>query len=376
MKISKSQLEQIIKEEVGKVEAGGEKKAIDEFAKELGVAPLGYEYTSEELVKFVTDLLAPVEMEPTDLPLPGHEKYARTKKDHPLTTSGVGFALEKLIKSRRQKEPSKEIRDMLAKAHDQLLNIVSPTGRQAEFAQTARDATARRADQRTKFAQKHGYRRGRVTPFGPGSSFGHIGGPVSFGEMKISKSQLEQIIREETVLLLKEESKVQVDLGLSPNWKAGTDSEELTIVLSNHLRSLTSPGGDKWSQVKLAPEKLDAFRALIAQHIKKMDPKLTRHKEKIRELFFSILPHYGLGTEEFKSHGGHSDPVRPTRIRSKQNISREEAAHLARTAREITGPSDHDMWGDPTFGTASQKDSDKYAAKKAAKKAAHARRQR
>jgi len=174
--------------------------------------------------------------------------------------------------------------------------------------------------------------------------------------MKLTKSKLKQIIREELDVLLKEESKVQVDIGLPANWKAGADTGELITVLKNHLRGFSAAGGERWA-TKLAPEKLDAFRTLIKTHIRQMSKfgGSEREKEEVRELFFEILKLYGMDTEEFRPHSGHSDPTKMGRNAPKKDISREEASHLARQARQRSRKSERDMWGDMTYGKGPQR---------------------
>jgi len=141
--------------------AGG----IDEFAKEYGVAPLSHRFNDQELVDFTYRLLEATSAEvPTVEPFAGprHVKprpHGQTIKqggttlqrwektgdlggrqsgDHPLTTSGAGFALEKLIQERFRKSQDPEMRQQLQDARMALLNAVSPTGRAAGFAARAK----------------------------------------------------------------------------------------------------------------------------------------------------------------------------------------------------------------------------------------------
>ena len=197
MKITKSQLKQIIKEELEKTINEALTGGIDEFAVDMGVEPLPHDFTDQELVDFTYELLEaskahiegpigkhkahlPGPIAPSDLPEPSWKRgqtkkqTARMRSDiyqaaqrktnplvltghatwHPLTSataldrSGkevpVGMALEKLIQERFRKSEDPEMRKQLQDARMALLDAVSPSGRQARYAKSASERSALR----------------------------------------------------------------------------------------------------------------------------------------------------------------------------------------------------------------------------------------
>jgi hypothetical protein len=177
MKITKTQLKQIIKEELEKTINEALAGGIDEFAKDLGMKPLPHGFTDQQLVDFTYAVLEATESQapgmtpfsgPRHVPMKHGQthKQSREKYDkaglgqrqvewHPLTSttapdrSGeevpVGKALEKLIQKRHMKSPvDSEIRKQLWDARMALLNAVDPSGRLAQRAQRAAERSASR----------------------------------------------------------------------------------------------------------------------------------------------------------------------------------------------------------------------------------------
>tara|TARA_R110000824_G_scaffold150336_1_gene320921 strand:+ start:991 stop:2202 length:1212 start_codon:yes stop_codon:yes gene_type:complete len=134
MKLTKQQLKQIVKEECENIlQLNENTKSINNFATEIGVSPLGYKFTNQELVDFVNNVLAksptipPIQPEKPDAAKVEAEMKPRwdgetnkhyeqrlqaaiktatspaTPVTHPLTSTGVGFELEKMLNNRKNK---------------------------------------------------------------------------------------------------------------------------------------------------------------------------------------------------------------------------------------------------------------------------------
>ena len=212
MKLTKSQLKEIINEELGKILNEAVAGGIDEFARSIGVEPLPHRFTDQELVDFTYALLEATSAdapEMKDAPQwdPHANKFGRAIQQHgfhPLTStttpdsSGkevpVGIALEKLIQERHRKSQDPEMREQLNTVRMALLNAVSPTGLAAGYAKSAQGRSAIRKQGYFPEPPRRGPtpRRTRLTLQPPSA------GPSG-------RSALEEIIREELSKFLSED---------------------------------------------------------------------------------------------------------------------------------------------------------------------------
>ena len=202
MKITKTQLKQIIKEEIEKTINEALAGGIDEFAKDLGIEPLPHGFTDQQLVEFTYAVLEATESHlhrhspgdpdatmppmmarlsgPRNVPMKHGQTHKQSKQKyhdadigqrqvewHPLTSttaldpvSGeqvpVGMALEKLIQERFRKSQDPEMRKQLQDARMALLNAVSPSGRAAYYAKGAqRRSDIRRREPDPSWSLRH-----------------------------------------------------------------------------------------------------------------------------------------------------------------------------------------------------------------------------
>jgi len=219
VKVTKRQLKQIIKEEVEETLTEAVAGGIDEFASNVGVEPLPHRFTDQQLVDFTYKLLeATAAKAPTMEPIPGWQpdvKPGQTHKqtqqkianqplqqsgDHPLTTSKVGFALEKLIMARYNKSKDPGMREELLAARKAILAVVSPSGQQVK--------RLNRRDLNPELNPRAAKPAGGSPS--PGSTFGlprssRMSRFLGLSET-VTKSQLKQIIKEEVEIVLENDA--------------------------------------------------------------------------------------------------------------------------------------------------------------------------